>query len=226
MKKIETIPVFIITAALCALTVLLPSATFAHCDGLDGPVVTAAQKALESGNVNPVLIWVQKKDEQTIKDAFQKTLAVRKLDHEGEGPRRQVLLRDPGPGAPGRRRGAVYRPEAGRPRSGSCRSGRRQGSGRRQAPAPGENPDEDRRNGAARTVRAGDVAGRNSRRTTSRRGANMSRRTSNTSTTWSVSTRRPRCPPTATIPKPPRRNTPIESARSMQRYSPRLRSAG
>jgi hypothetical protein len=29
---------------------------FSHCDGMDGPVVTAAQKALETGDVNLVLI--------------------------------------------------------------------------------------------------------------------------------------------------------------------------
>lgn len=52
---------------------------FAHCDGLDGPVVRAAQRALETGNVNLVLIWVQKQDESEVRSAFQKTLAVRKL---------------------------------------------------------------------------------------------------------------------------------------------------
>ena len=56
----------------------------AHCDGMDGPVVTAARKALETGNVNLVLIWVQKKDEGEIKKAFQKTLAVRKLNPEAK----------------------------------------------------------------------------------------------------------------------------------------------
>jgi len=56
----------------------------AHCDGMDGPVVMAAQKALETGNVNLVLIWVQKKDETEIKKAFQKTLAVRKLNPEAK----------------------------------------------------------------------------------------------------------------------------------------------
>ena len=30
-----------------------------HCDGLDGPVVTAARKALETEDVNLVLPWVQ-----------------------------------------------------------------------------------------------------------------------------------------------------------------------
>ena len=37
----------------------LPRAS-AHCDGLDGPVVQAAQQALETGNVNLVLVWVQR----------------------------------------------------------------------------------------------------------------------------------------------------------------------
>lgn len=67
-----------------ALALVLPDSTFAHCDGLDGPVVKAAQKALETGNVNLVLIWVQKKDEGEVKEAFQKTLAVRKLNREAK----------------------------------------------------------------------------------------------------------------------------------------------
>jgi hypothetical protein len=80
MKEIKIIPIFIVVMLLFALTILLASGAFAHCDGLDGPVVIAAQKALESGNVTPVLIWVQKRDENAITEAFQKTLAVRKLD--------------------------------------------------------------------------------------------------------------------------------------------------
>jgi len=35
----------------------LPTAALAHCDTLDGPVVTAARKALENGDAKPVLIW-------------------------------------------------------------------------------------------------------------------------------------------------------------------------
>lgn len=69
---------------LLAMLLFLPSTIFAHCDGLDGPVVKAAQKALESGNVNLVLIWVQKKDEGEIKTAFQKTVAVRKLNPQAK----------------------------------------------------------------------------------------------------------------------------------------------
>jgi hypothetical protein len=57
---------------------------FAHCDGLDGPVIVDAKKALESGDVNLILIWVQKKDEAEIRKVFQKTLAVRKLNPEAK----------------------------------------------------------------------------------------------------------------------------------------------
>jgi hypothetical protein len=57
---------------------------FSHCDGMDGPVVTAAQKALETGDVNLVLFWVQKKDEGELRKAFQKTLAVRKISLEAK----------------------------------------------------------------------------------------------------------------------------------------------
>ncbi|MGE5411981.1 MAG: DUF6448 family protein [Clostridiales bacterium] len=53
--------------------------TYAHCDGIDGPVVSAAKKALETGNVNYVLIWVKKSNENLIQEAFNKTLKVRAL---------------------------------------------------------------------------------------------------------------------------------------------------
>jgi hypothetical protein len=36
------------------------------------------------GNVNLVLIWVQKTDEDEVKKAFQKTLAVRKLNPQAK----------------------------------------------------------------------------------------------------------------------------------------------
>jgi len=50
-----------------------------HCDSLDGPVVTLARKALEAGNVNPVLAWVPAKDEQAVRDAFDRAVVVRRL---------------------------------------------------------------------------------------------------------------------------------------------------
>ena len=68
------------TAALAALAFGWTASAFAHCDTLDGPVVAAARKALDTGNVNLVLIWVQKKDDADIRKHFEKTLAVRKVN--------------------------------------------------------------------------------------------------------------------------------------------------
>ena len=67
---------------LFTFVLLAPGNALAHCDGMDGPVVKAAQKAIETANVNLVLIWVQKSDEPEIRTAFQETLSVRKLGAE------------------------------------------------------------------------------------------------------------------------------------------------
>ncbi len=76
-KRIKALlTVMTITAAVLCVA---PYEALAHCDGMDGPVVMAARKALETGNVNLVLIWVQKADEPEIRTAFQETMAVRKL---------------------------------------------------------------------------------------------------------------------------------------------------
>jgi len=76
--KMHVVP---IRLALCflALAVGSSAAAFAHCDTLDGPVVTAARAALAAGDPKPVLIWVSAKDEAEVRAAFEKTLAVRKL---------------------------------------------------------------------------------------------------------------------------------------------------
>lgn len=52
---------------------------FGHCDGMDGPVVTLARKALDSGNVNLVLAWVRAEDETEIRRSFEHAVAVRRL---------------------------------------------------------------------------------------------------------------------------------------------------
>ncbi|MBW6513247.1 MAG: hypothetical protein K0B87_00605 [Candidatus Syntrophosphaera sp.] len=55
-----------------------------HCDTVKGPVVQAAVKALDTGNVDLVLVWVQPQDEAAIREAFRKTLDVRKLDPQAK----------------------------------------------------------------------------------------------------------------------------------------------
>jgi hypothetical protein len=71
-----------VAAAISSLAWTAPAA--AHCDTLDGPVVAAARKALDSGNVNLVLVWVQEKDDAEIRRHFDKTRAVRKLNAQAK----------------------------------------------------------------------------------------------------------------------------------------------
>jgi hypothetical protein len=71
-------------AVVIALLGLTPARAFAHCDGLDGPVVKAAQRALETRNPALALIWVQEKDEREIQNAFDQALAVRELSPQAK----------------------------------------------------------------------------------------------------------------------------------------------
>jgi hypothetical protein len=68
-----------LSGLLLGVALIAPASLRAHCDGLDGPVVKAAQKALAERNVSLVLIWVQAKDEAEIRAEFEKTLTVRAL---------------------------------------------------------------------------------------------------------------------------------------------------
>jgi hypothetical protein len=67
-------------ATISAALLLAAGPATAHCDGEDGPVIKSARQALDSGNVNRVLVWVQPTDEAQIKDAFGKTLDTRRLN--------------------------------------------------------------------------------------------------------------------------------------------------
>lgn len=80
--KIPNLKVSLAALIMLSAAFAAPQSVQAHCDSLDGPVVNAARTALTEGNVNLVLIWVQKDDEAQIKQAFEKTLAVRKLNAE------------------------------------------------------------------------------------------------------------------------------------------------
>jgi hypothetical protein len=68
---------FILVALLLGWAGSTPSRLQAHCDTLDGPVVKAAQRALEERNASLVLIWVQPADEPEIQRVFRHALAVR-----------------------------------------------------------------------------------------------------------------------------------------------------
>lgn len=65
---------------------IAPTRAFAHCDSLDGPVVKAGQKALDTGELDYALIWVKPGEEAELRTAFKKALEVRKLG----GPAREL----------------------------------------------------------------------------------------------------------------------------------------
>jgi len=73
-----------VVASLIAGALLLPAPAMAHCDGIDGPVVTTARQSLEDGSVNLVLPWVRADDEPAIRHAFEHASAVRKLGPEAK----------------------------------------------------------------------------------------------------------------------------------------------
>jgi hypothetical protein len=69
---------------LLALLLALPPLAWGHCDTLDGPVVVDAKTALAKGDVAPVLKWVPAAGEKEVREAFSKTLAVRKAGKEAQ----------------------------------------------------------------------------------------------------------------------------------------------
>lgn len=74
----------LIIATTSALAMSLATPAFAHCDAMDGPVITEAQTALSSGDITPLLKWVPATDEAALTSAFDKTLEVRKLGDDAQ----------------------------------------------------------------------------------------------------------------------------------------------
>lgn len=71
----------LILITLCAAFVSLSArVVFAYFDSYDGPVVKDAQRALESGDVTPVLKWVNKDAEPEVEKSFNEALQVRGMN--------------------------------------------------------------------------------------------------------------------------------------------------
>lgn len=64
-------------ATTSVLTLTFAAPAMAHCDALDGPVISDARIALDAGDVTPVLKWVPAADEARISSTFEKALEVR-----------------------------------------------------------------------------------------------------------------------------------------------------
>ena len=67
--------------ALVLNLAVVPTAS-AHCDSMDGPVITEAREALASGDVTPVLKWVPAADSATVRQEFEAAREVRALGPE------------------------------------------------------------------------------------------------------------------------------------------------
>jgi hypothetical protein len=103
-----------------ALSLTLASPAFAHCDSVNGPVISTARQALEKGDVTPVLKWVPAASEKEIRAAFAKTVAARKASPQAREVADQwffetlVRVHRESEGAPYTGiKGAEYKPEEG-----------------------------------------------------------------------------------------------------------------
>ena len=63
--------------ALALLSMVTVPRAWGHCDTLDGPIAPEAQRALESGDVTPILKWVKAPDEPEIREAFRQSREIR-----------------------------------------------------------------------------------------------------------------------------------------------------
>lgn len=78
-SRMQPRTIFLIVAAAVATASTSVRTASAHCDTLDGPVVKAGLKSLESGNLDHALVWVKANAEPELRAAFKQALAVRGL---------------------------------------------------------------------------------------------------------------------------------------------------
>ncbi|WP_242965131.1 DUF6448 family protein [Dehalobacterium formicoaceticum] len=73
-----------LVAAAAAIMVIMPLSASAHCDTMEGPTVSDGFKALETGNVNYTLKWIQPQYEQEIKDKFNLVMKMKDFSPEAK----------------------------------------------------------------------------------------------------------------------------------------------
>ena len=79
----KTTRVLAAVVAALALAALLPRRARAHCDTMAGPTVADGRRALDSGDVNHALKWVDKEHEDELAAAFDLARRVRDLGDDG-----------------------------------------------------------------------------------------------------------------------------------------------
>lgn len=64
------------------LLIISKGIALAHCDTMDGPLVSDARKAIMENNVNYILKWIPQSAESEVRDAFHLTMKVRPLNSD------------------------------------------------------------------------------------------------------------------------------------------------
>jgi hypothetical protein len=71
-----------LAALVLGLVALAPGAALAHCDAVDGPVATAARRALDTRNVDLILPFAPAAAEAELTAAFERAVVVREKGAE------------------------------------------------------------------------------------------------------------------------------------------------
>ena len=73
-----------IVALLFLLGLLFPAMAAGHCDRVNGPVAQDALKALQTGQIEPVAIWVGPDEMAELEDVFKESLAAYRLGDDAQ----------------------------------------------------------------------------------------------------------------------------------------------
>ncbi len=84
LRKIDVVCILLFAASL-----LVPVGLKAHCDRVNGPVAKSARKALETGQLKPVAIWIGDEQEAALRERFKSSLEA----YRSGGPGKKVAKR-------------------------------------------------------------------------------------------------------------------------------------
>ncbi len=71
---------------------VLAGISYGHCDTMSGPVAVAARESLQTGDFEPVQIWVSKEQEEELREKFQQCLSVYQQGGEAKELAKNYLI--------------------------------------------------------------------------------------------------------------------------------------
>jgi hypothetical protein len=84
LKKVRMSKIGLVVGAFVIALVLAAGTAWTHCDTWNGPIATAARKALETGKFETIAIFVLGKQEQELRQRFDQCLEVYKTGGNGK----------------------------------------------------------------------------------------------------------------------------------------------